>query len=104
MSAKKGDWVEIEVVLLKAGERAPQVPEDTQNTPLLEWKRGFLQEESAQIGQEVEVKTLIGRVCRGVLCDISPQYKYDYGSPVAELLEVGCELRKELIELRGDKA
>lgn len=104
MLVKKGDWVEIEVVLLKAQERAPQVPEDTQNTPLVEWKRGFLQDENAQIGQEVEVRTLIGRACRGILCDISPQYKYDYGSPVAELLELGCELRKELEELRGDKS
>ena len=104
MLAKKGDWVEIEVVLLPAGARAPQVPEDTQNTPLVEWKRGFLQAESAQVNQEVEIKTLIGRICRGILCDISPQYNYDYGSPITELLAVGCELRTELAKLRGDRS
>ena len=29
-SVKKGDWVQIENIVLPAGQRAPQVPEDTQ--------------------------------------------------------------------------
>lgn len=33
-TAKKGDWVQIEEIVLPAGHRAPQVPEDTQNATL----------------------------------------------------------------------
>jgi sulfur transfer protein SufE len=34
LKAKKGDWVQVYRVVLEAGERAPQVPEDTAKVPL----------------------------------------------------------------------
>jgi len=99
MEAYVGDWVEIEKVLLEAGSRAPQVPEDTQNVPLKEWSKGFLLSNSAILGDTVEIETIIGRKLKGKLSDIRPKYNYDYGYPVKELIYVGVELRKELKEI-----
>ena len=98
MKAVKGDWVEIENVLLSPGNRAPQVPEDTQKVPLIEWRKGFLINDSAELGDLVEVETIIGRVGSGKLSAINPKHNYDYGEPVKELIEIGIELRKELVK------
>ena len=40
--AAQGAWVEIHRCVLQAGERAPQVPEDTQRVPLEMRVKGFL--------------------------------------------------------------
>ncbi|MGR8952181.1 MAG: 2-amino-4-ketopentanoate thiolase, partial [Gammaproteobacteria bacterium] len=40
----KGVWVEIHDIVLEAGERAPQVPEDTAKVPLEMCVKGFLTE------------------------------------------------------------
>lgn len=103
MEAKIGDWVEIENILLSAGDRAPQVPEDTQKVPLKEWRKGYLLNKDAKLGEQVEIETLIGRREKGKLSDINPRHNYDYGLPVKELIDVGIELRKELnlLERRG---
>ena len=37
VSVKKGDWVQIENIMLPAGQRAPQVPADTQACDLKLW-------------------------------------------------------------------
>ena len=37
----KGDWVRIHNIVLEVGERAPNVPEDTQNVPLKCGTRDF---------------------------------------------------------------
>lgn len=43
MEAKRGDWVRIHSIVLEVGERAPNIPEDTQNVPLEVWgKRIFI--------------------------------------------------------------
>lgn len=101
MTAKRGDWVEVENILLEAGHRAPQVPEDTQSVPLKEWHKGFLANDVAKIGDEVEIVTLIGRNVAGILSDSNPKHRYDYGQPVKELIDVGIELRNELESLQG---
>lgn len=101
MTAKKGEWVEIENVLLPAGSRAPQAPMDTQSVPLMEWHKGYLLNETAEIGDEVLIDTLIGRRLKGRLSDIGPKHRYDYGMPVKELIDVGTELRREIEEMEG---
>ena len=42
MDARKGDWVRIHNIVLKVGERASTIPEETQNVPLEMWDKGFL--------------------------------------------------------------
>lgn len=99
-TAKKGDWVQIENIVLPAGQRAPQVPEDTQKCDLKLWVKGVLQQD-AEIGEEVEIETVTGRMTKGVLCEVNPRYVHDYGEFQPELLKVELQL-KELL-FGGDK-
>jgi len=91
--ARRGDWVEIWRVILPAGERAPQVPEDTAKVPLEMRLRGFLLDEAAALGDDVVIQTRIGREVDGRLVDLHPRWSHDFGSPQPELLAIGQELR-----------
>ena len=90
-----GSWVEIEQVVLQAGERAPNVPEDTAAVDFVARVRGFL-EADARLGGEVSVRTLAGRSVTGRLRDAHPRNPADFGNPVAELLDVGAAVRRSL--------
>jgi hypothetical protein len=94
--AKKGDWVQIENVVLPAGSRAPQVPEDTQNCDLKLWVKGIAQEDG-KIGENIEIVTATGRKTGGILVAINPRYIHDYGDFQPELLKVEMQL-KEIME------
>ena len=83
----KGRYVEITKEILTSEKRAPQVPEDTKKTPLLMKVKGFLQTE-ASIGEEVKVKTVLGREIEGTLTSADPRYIHDFGDIVPELFEV----------------
>ena len=88
----QGTWVEIERILLPAGKRASTVPEDTSRTPFVLRLSGFL-EKDAQIGEEVSIKTLIGRTQKGVLKVVNPSYSHSFGETVPEILNIGLEER-----------
>lgn len=94
--AIKGTWVEIENVVLEVGQRAPQVPEDTRKTPLVMWTRGSLMNERAEIGDEVEVRTLSDRIAEGRLVAVNPRFIHDFGDPVDVLIETGRAAREEM--------
>ena len=89
---EKRSWVEISCTVLQAGERAPQVPEDTQRVPLQMRVKGFLVE-AASVGDEVEITTKCGRHIRGILSAINPEYDHGFGSPIPELIPIGEEVR-----------
>lgn len=97
--AKTGDWVQITKVVLPAGSRAPQVPEDTQNTDLVMWVKGFVQQD-AEIGDTVEIITTTGRRECGTLCEVNPGYSHSYGHFVPELTRIQAQLR-ELLNFGG---
>lgn len=101
MDAKRGDWVRIHNVVLEVGERAPNIPEETQNVPLELWNKGFLLNEEANIGDKVEVETYIGRKTEGTLIEVNPYYEHDFGKCVPELLYIGRQAR-ELLEEDGE--
>lgn len=88
----RGSWVEIGEVVLEAGARAPQVPEDTQRVPLETRVKGFLVAD-AELGAETEIETPSGRRLRGTLMAINPAYDHGFGPPLAELLDIGREVR-----------
>lgn len=88
MSVARSTWVEIEATVLQPAERAPGLPEDTARTPYVLRLSGFL-EEDADVGQEVRVKSLIGRTHRGVLRLVNPGYDHSFGATVPELLHIG---------------
>lgn len=95
--AKKGDWVEIHRIVLPAGDRAPQVPEDTQGVPLEMRAKGFLTD-AAALGEEVDIVTVTGRRMRGVLCTVNPSYDHGFGAPPPALAAIGGEVRALLEE------
>ena len=103
MDAKRGDWVRIHKIILEVGQRASNIPEDTQKVPLEMWDKGFLLEEEANIGEEVEVETYIGRFVKGRLIEVNPYYKHDFGKSVPELLYIGRQARNILEnEVKGN--
>ena len=57
--------------------------------------RGFLIA-SALIGDDVMVRTLVGREVTGVLTAVNPRNPADYGNPVPELLDLGARARQAL--------
>lgn len=96
-SAAKGSWVEIHSIVLAAGARAPQVPEDTKQVPLEMRVKGFLVE-AANKGEDVEIITTTGRHLHGILVEINPAYSHGFGVPIAELSVIGGEVRAMLRE------
>ena len=92
IKAKKGDWVQVEEVVLKAGERAPQVPEDTQKCDLKMWVKGIAQEDGNS-GDIIRIKTVTGRDTEGELVDINPRYVHDYGEFQQEILKIELQLK-----------
>lgn len=97
--AKKNDWVEIENIVLKPEERAPQLPDDTKAVPLMMWTRGFLVNEDGRLGDEVSITTLTNRVTSGKLVDLNPRHVHDFGNSVQLLLEAGRDFKKEFENL-----
>lgn len=91
---ERGDWVEIQAIILPPGQRAPQVPPDTQAVGLEMRVRGFLMEEKAVIGEQVCIRTRSGRVVQGAMAERSPRYGHDFGQPQPELLAISTELRE----------
>jgi hypothetical protein len=90
-----GAWVEISQVVLRAGERAPNVPRDTAETDFVARVRGFLNE-PASLGQTATVRTLVGRDVEGRLTAVNPRNPADFGDPVPELLALGVSARRAL--------
>lgn len=101
MQAKKGDWVRIHKIILESNQRAENIPEDTKSVPLEMWDKGFLINDEANIGENVEIETYIGRKTGGKLIEINPYYDHDYGKSVPEILYIGRQA-KDLLE-EGDK-
>lgn len=98
MNGKKGDWVRIYQVVLKAEERGKNLPKDTQKVPFEMWDKGFLLNASAKIGERVEVETMVGRKISGELLEINPGFDINYGDCVTETLYIGKQLREMLGE------
>ena len=97
---EKGTWVEIHDVVLEAGERAPQVPQDTQRVPLEMRVKGFLLTPAA-IGEAADIETLSGRQLRGQLVAVNPAYTHSFGAPIPELATIGGEVRALLHDKGG---
>jgi hypothetical protein len=91
-SARVGDRVEIRDVVLAAGRRAPQVPEDTQRVALERSVRGVALE-PGRVGEEIRIRTAAGRELRGTLVAVNPAYTHGFGAPAPELSGIGAELR-----------
>lgn len=90
---KKGEWVQIHQIVLKAEERTARIPEDTKACPVELWVKGFLQND-AKLGESALIKTLTGRMVTGELVIVNPGYNYGFGEEfVPEVLKIGVQLR-----------
>ena len=99
MTAKKGDWVRIHSILMEAGSRAPQVPEDTAEVSYELWDKGFLISEKAEIDEVVEIETITGRKIKGKLFETNPSYDHDFGEFIPEILIIDKQLRDIMGEI-----
>lgn len=88
-----GTWVELERIVLEIGERAPGLPADTAEVPMVMRVSGFLLE-PAEIGAPARVRTLIGREQAGRLRAVNPSYSHSFGDTVAELLTIGTQVER----------
>lgn len=87
----QGTWVEIEQIVLAPEERAPSLPEETRSVPYVMRVSGFLAED-ADVGEEVRIRTIIGRELHGTLRTVNPGYTHSFGETVPELLTIGTEV------------
>ena len=92
-AARPGDWVEIFVVLLVPGERAPGLPPDTAAVPLTMRVRGVARE-GGELGQTVAIRTQAGRGLRGVLVAVQPAFNPSFGECAPELIETRRRLKE----------
>lgn len=92
----RGQYVEVEFVLLEPENRSPKLPEDTAALPYVVRVRGFLINEQARVGETVKILTIIDRVVEGKLLAVNPPYIHNFGGPVPEILKIGRELREML--------
>lgn len=95
-SAKKNSWVLIEKIILDAKLRSDHLPEDTRAVPMKMWVKGSLVDESAAIGDLVEIITITDRKISGKLVEISPTYSHSFGDFVPEILKIDRQLKRFL--------
>ena len=93
--AKKGDWVQVQQIVLEPNQRSPKVPEDTRKVPLVLLVKGFLTS-GAKEGDKVTITTVIGREVIGELVALCPSYSHSFGPAPRELVSIGTELRRIL--------
>jgi len=102
MEIKKGDWVQIHYIALNHEERVSHLPEDTKKVPFEVRIKGFLEDEKAEIGDIVTIKTPIGRLVKGKLEKVNPKYEHNFGEPIPELLKINKD-KLLLSRDRGEK-
>lgn len=88
-----GTWVEVQQTVLTPSERAPQIPDDTKEVPYVLRVSGFLVA-GAKVGDEVTVRTLIGRTVKGTLTVVNPSYRHSFGNTIPEILPIGTEAER----------
>lgn len=92
---KKGAFVEIVQEVLSPEDRAHNLPEETKCKPLMLWAKGILQEDSC-IGEEAEIKTVCGRLLKGVITEENPRFIHDFGDYVPEVMYIGPQAKSIL--------
>ena len=89
---KRNTWVRIHKIVLRPEERATNIPEETKKVPLEMWVKGYLLD-NANMGDEVDIRTVTGRVERGRLIEVYPAYEHSYGQFIEELLEIDEQVK-----------
>jgi len=99
-TARPGDWVEVECVLLEPADRSTNLPPETAEKPLMMWVKGFAEGQAA-LGEPLTVETMTGRKVSGRLSAVNPGYFHTFGEPIPELQHIGKDLRARLKAYRA---
>jgi len=94
---KKGTFIEIETVVLECEDRSSAIPEDTKQTPLRMWVRGFANSD-CELEENVEITTPIGRTMKGIVKIVEPGYSHGFGRYVSEIAYVGKQAKEMLFQ------
>ncbi len=85
----KGTWVEVERTMLGGGRRvAGRLEDPTQVAAYSVRVSGFLLED-AELGQQVRIRTITGKLHVGKLRIQSPSYGHSFAHTVPELVKIG---------------
>ncbi|ERI90347.1 hypothetical protein HMPREF1982_03950 [Clostridiales bacterium oral taxon 876 str. F0540] len=92
---EKNSYVEIVQEILSSEDRASNIPEDTKETSLKLWAKGWLIEDS-KIGEIAQIRTITGRVLEGVLTEVNPSYEHGFGDFIPEVSYIGLQAKSIL--------
>ncbi|MCZ0812204.1 2-amino-4-oxopentanoate thiolase subunit OrtA [Roseovarius sp. EGI FJ00037] len=92
MTSLAGNWVQIHNIVLRPDQRPETLPAETRAVPLELRVKGWQITGRAEIGQEVRIRTVLGREQTGTLIAVNPEYGHDFGRAIPELLAAGDEL------------
>jgi len=92
MTSLAGNWVQIHNIVLAPEERPNTLPAETRAVPLEMRVKGWQVTDSAEIGDQVSIRTVLGREQTGKLIAVNPEYGHDFGRVIPELLAAGDEL------------
>lgn len=93
MLARKGDWVMIEQVYLKADQRQSHLPQDTKTKDFTLRIKGFLSDEAGEIGHVCSIETKTGRHIEGRLLEVFPSYCHSFGDYLKETEYIESQLK-----------
>ncbi len=92
MTSLAGNWVQIHSIILRPEQRPDTLPPETRAVPLEMRVKGWQVTGSADIGDQVCIRTVLGREQTGTLIAVNPEYGHDFGRAIPELLAAGDEL------------
>lgn len=93
MIARKGDWVLIEQVYLMADQRQSNLPKDTQAKDFTLRIKGFLSNETSEVGHSCLIVTKTGRHIEGRLLEVFPSYRHSFGDYLKETEYIESQLK-----------
>ncbi|QVK20895.1 2-amino-4-ketopentanoate thiolase [Mycoplasmatota bacterium] len=92
---RKDSYVEVHIIVLSSEDRTAKIPEETKKVPYEMFVKGFLVND-ADLKEEVSIKTITGRVVKGILIKENPTYELGYGNYVSHIMKIKEILRDEI--------
>ena len=88
-SIPKGTWVEVERTVLGGGRRQSSRPVDPTQVAAYSVRVSGVLLEDAELGQQVRIRTVTGKLHVGKLRIQSPSYGHSFAHTVPELVKIG---------------
>ncbi len=95
MLIPKGTYVRVRNHILKPENRVENIPDDTSNVPLKSWVKGHLTHE-AELYEAAEIITETGRKVQGIVKEVEPKPRHDFGDFVPEIMKMRHQILNEV--------